>query len=158
MALLVVLAAGLTSCRAGVQGVHRVRRPLAPAGTEQVAVVSADSSAVIERFNGLPVEHQRSMLTEIELVPGLHTLQVDYREAGAFSHGPTVVSLDAKPGHRYRVHAQRIYEPIWKGGGTYRFHWTAWVENVATGEVVSGRKPRGYFQGTFGLGQEWVTP
>lgn len=145
----VIVGAG-TGC-----GVHRVRahNAVGPAA-EQVAVVYAENSVwvrnivFIQRVDGAPVERSAFRSQEVEVLPGPHTFEVSYLGGNSYSTSNVVVPLEAQAGRRYQIMAEPIREGFWKGMVPGEGSWTAWVEDAATGAVVSGQRASGLFTTT----------
>jgi hypothetical protein len=66
----------------------------------------------------------------VELLPGAHEFEIQYRSWKGGSAQPITLSFEAVAGHRYQI----------RTSGGYRL-WHAWILDVTTGEIVAGRKP-----------------
>jgi len=143
-----VLLALLLGC-GSVQKVRAYPSGSAPTGHPAVLRNNAEfgSYVEVERIDGIPVGDQGTGVKyqEIEVLPGLHTVEVSYRGHG-ISTSNARVTFDAKEGGQYEVQAMRIKEGFWSefllhaGGGSSR--WTAWVVDVRTDAVVGGVRPK----------------
>jgi hypothetical protein len=150
--ILVVVAsiAALTGCAS--------TKRISLASTEPAsaaAIVRADWQMLgrklsVEKIDGLQVREsswQMPFITEAEIPPGVHTIEVSFNEGNIKSISNVVLRLDAQPSGTYQIHAAELPEGFWSElgkafiGGTGR--WTAWVVDTNTGQVVAGTPPPG---------------
>jgi hypothetical protein len=104
-------------------------------------------SARIETIDGKPVEKGRAFalnIKEAELLPGKHTSEVSYFNGGTTSINNIPLTFTCKAGGVYELRVA----PIDEGFGSVvavalggRGHWTAWIIDAETNEVLAG-KPR----------------
>ncbi|HOD65573.1 MAG TPA: hypothetical protein PKW75_04190 [candidate division Zixibacteria bacterium] len=102
------------------------RRP-----AEQVAVLDVSHKSLyvmgidtlVHRYRALSEEH-------IEVLPGEHTLVLNYSSWKGTSDEPMTLSFEAQAGHLYQVKASAGYR-----------RWTAWIIDMNDGSVVAGSPP-----------------
>jgi hypothetical protein len=127
--------------------------PAGVGGAEQGAIVKADWETLgrklsIEKIDGKQIREpswQMPYITEAQISPGVHTIEVSFYEGSSRSTSNAVLKFYAQSAATYQIHAADIPQSFWAEfskalvGG--EGHWTAWAVDTKTGEVVAGRKP-----------------
>lgn len=93
---------------------------------ERVAKVTTSDNAIITRIDGIGKKHIAITADSIEVLPGKHDLEVNYRSWKGSSGQPVILTFDAEAGHVYRVEATAGYR-----------QWSAKVIDIATGATVN---------------------
>lgn len=105
---------------------------------DEIAVLETSSGFAIwaNRPNILTIdgEHLKYSTTRVEMVPGEHAVSLlcDRRFSSIFTVFPKAghLKLRMEAGQEYRAHCGFSNENVYY-----------WIENIATGETVSGEKP-----------------
>jgi len=103
----------------------------------------------LEKLDGVQVREfswwHTPSITEVELIPGWHTLEVSFVfDTSKKSTTNAVVRFDAQAGQTYRLLAAEVPEGFWAEASRAVFggqgRWTAWVVDTTTGQVVGGQQ------------------
>jgi hypothetical protein len=94
--------------------------------SDGVAIITVSDHAVITRVDDIGKKHIGISADSIEVLPGLHTIEVNYRSWKGGSDQPLTLAFEAEAGRVYRVDAEAGYH-----------QWTAKVVDLRTGRAVS---------------------
>ncbi len=155
---LVAVALGLAGCSS--TGKHIRWYEGASLGSSEVAVLRIQRglfqySAFVEAIDGKSIrklEHiaskegatlDRNNTEEIELLPGIHSVEFGYYGGHAHSVSNAMLVVDFKAGRTYELHAARIDEGFMREfsktlAGGYGY-WTGWIIDAETKEVLAGK-------------------
>ena len=90
------------------------------------------------------VDGQEILSSAVEVSPGIHQLQVSWRQESSYDKtawsASTEMKLMARAGHQYIV--KGIPNVNDSNSSTPQFTVTFWVEDEQSGEIVSGKKPQ----------------
>ncbi len=93
---------------------------------DQVAILTTSDHAIITRIDNFGKKHIGITADSIEILPGEHAVEVNYRSWKGASDQPTILTFSAETGHVYRVEAEAGYR-----------QWTAKIIDISTGATVS---------------------
>ena len=90
------------------------------------------------------VDSQEILSSAVEVSPGVHQLEVSWRQESSYDKttwsASTELKFMARAGHQYIV--KGIPNVDERNSSTPQFTVTFWVEDEQSGEVVSGNKPK----------------
>ena len=90
------------------------------------------------------VDGQEILSSAVEVSPGIHQLEVSWRQESSYDKttwsASTELKFMARAGHQYIV--KGIPNVDERNSSTPQFTVTFWVEDEQSGEVVSGNKPK----------------
>ncbi|NJO15935.1 MAG: hypothetical protein HC877_09340 [Thioploca sp.] len=90
------------------------------------------------------VDGQEILSSAVEVSPGIHQLQVSWRQESSYDKtawsASTEMKLMARAGHQYIV--KGIPNVNDSNSSTPQFTVTFWIEDEQSGEIVSGKKPQ----------------
>ena len=146
---IVIALATLSFLSLGCQNLSRHIRSYngPPLATNQIALLKVQSSISgvmlsVDKIDQQPVK--RFFANEIELLPGLHGLEVYYRDSsGAHSITDAKISFFAEAGLVYELRAEPVEmtlgQEIKKSLVPFsRWRFTLWIVEAGTGKVISG--------------------
>ncbi len=93
---------------------------------DRVAILTSSDHAIITRIDKFGKKHIGIFADSIEVLPGEHAVEVNYRSWKGSSDQPTILTFSAEAGRVYRVEAEAGYR-----------QWTAKIIDVTTGATVS---------------------
>jgi hypothetical protein len=118
-----------------------------PLATNQIALLKVQWELAHVMLSVNKVDDKRPkryFASEIELLPGLHLLEVSYRDSSGFkSTQDATIGFDAAAGSIYELHGE-AFEMTLKQMITKEFvpfshwKWTLWIVDAGTGKVVAG--------------------
>ncbi len=94
--------------------------------SEAVAIITTSDHAVLTRVDDIGQKHIAISADSIEVLPGRHTVEVNYRSWKGASGQPVVLTFDAEAGHVYRVDVEAGYH-----------QWSAKIVDIYTGQTVT---------------------
>ncbi|HVP07719.1 MAG TPA: hypothetical protein VMS71_07750 [Candidatus Acidoferrum sp.] len=93
---------------------------------DRVAILTTSESAIITRIDNFGKKHIGITADSIEVLPGEHAVEVNYRSWKGSSNQPVILTFNAEAGRVYRVEAEAGYR-----------QWTAKIIDISTGATVS---------------------
>lgn len=140
----------LAGCAAPATGkiVHWYEGP--PRGTNEIARLEVIRSfrgetALIWKVDAKSINAARAdIIQEIEFLPGPHTMAIGYAEAAGRSKTNMTLFFWCAASHVYELHVAPMpmsFGKVFAQVGAFdNYHWTAWIADRDTGEVIAGRR------------------
>ena len=101
-----------------------------PQPTAQVAILDISSRSVyVMRIDTLVHRYAALTYETIELLPGQHSLDLNYRSWKGGSSKPLTIDFTVQAGHHYKLKATAGYR-----------QWTGWIVDIANDSVIAGSR------------------